>query len=187
MPDLATHLALVVPVVANTATIASAHLSALHTTTSTTVPAVTSSGGAGSLIEHFVLALAVVFGAILLLRYWLLRSGRVTGSPSSSGGRVGPPMAIVGRQPLGKGLSIVVTRVGDKDFLLGVTPQSINLLTEVDATVDLDVDFDQLPTVDGSESQWTALTTRGAPSSARAVPAWMAKLDELRERTVRHN
>jgi flagellar biogenesis protein FliO len=148
----------------------------------TTAPVV----GGASLTEHFVLAIIVVFGAIFALRWWVMRNGRLAGAASGSGARVGPPIALVGRQTLGKGLSIVVARVGDRDFLLGVTPQAVSLLTEVDAALDPDLDLDTLTPVDSSESQWMALATQRDAKAARpAVPAWMAKLDELRERTVR--
>jgi flagellar biogenesis protein FliO len=130
------------------------------------------------LIVRFALAMGVVLGALALLaRLARARLGRlgVGGGPSE-------PLAVLARRQIAKGTSLAVVRAGDKTLLVGVTPSSVTTLAELDPQAFVhaeDRPEEAVPTVPGGH--WKALGWR---ERAPAL-AWMAKLDELRERTIR--
>jgi len=76
-------------------------------------------------LGYLCLLLGVIF-----LAYWLLRRLGVSGMGVQGGG--GSPR-LVGRLMLGQRQSVVVVRHRGRDFLLGVTEQSITPLAEDEA------------------------------------------------------
>jgi flagellar protein FliO/FliZ len=72
---------------------------------------------------NMFLALAVVLGLM-----WLLT--RLVRRPL--GGRGAGATSVLARQPLTRGASVAVVRVGRQAFVLGVTEQSVTLLAEAD-------------------------------------------------------
>ncbi len=128
------------------------------------------------LFVRFLVAMAVVFGGIALLG-GLLR--RRMGPLSLGARRATGAVGVVQRQQLGKGVSLVVVRAGEKDLLIGVTPHSVNLVAEIErAESGVEEEALEQGAVGG---QWTAPLWRGQ----RPAIAWMAMLEQLRERTVR--
>lgn len=78
-------------------------------------------------IFSFVFMLAAV-GLILYLSYVVTRK---LGGSSMTGG-MSKNMRVVDRMFMGRDKSIIVVRVGQKDYLLGVAQNSITLLTELE-------------------------------------------------------
>jgi flagellar protein FliO/FliZ len=72
---------------------------------------------------NMFLALAIVLGLM-----WLLT--RLVRRPL--GGRSAGVMAVLARQPLTRGASVAVVRVGRQAYVLGVTDQHVTLLAEAD-------------------------------------------------------
>ncbi len=98
---------------------------AVAATTSTTVAnAVTAkSVSATSLMFQLVIGLGVVLGII-----WVgarVMRGRMGINASR---RKLAPLAVIGRQPLGKGVQLAVVRAGTQTFLLGVTAHQVTRL-----------------------------------------------------------
>lgn len=81
------------------------------------------------LFLRFLVSMAVVVGLIGIagrtLRRRALRMGGLLG-------RREMPVSVLHRQTLGKGMSVVVVRAAGRGLLLGVTPSSIRVLSEVD-------------------------------------------------------
>jgi flagellar protein FliO/FliZ len=74
-------------------------------------------------------ALRIFFSlAVVLLLMWGL--ARVARRPLS--GRGGGALAVLARQPLTRGASVAVVRVGERAFVVGVTDQNVTLLAEAD-------------------------------------------------------
>jgi flagellar biogenesis protein FliO len=99
-------------------------------------------------------------------------TGRIGGSTRVRPGAVARPVEVVGRTTLGRNSTVTVVRMGDKCFALGVTEQSVSLLTEVD------IDLTPPP----------APTTQ-PPAGTQVVetrPSWRELVESLREKTVRH-
>lgn len=82
----------------------------------------------GSLLQAMI-SLAVVVAAILLLYALLRRLGSRNPLVSAGGGQ------ILGRTYLAPKASLHFVRVGDRVLVVGVTPQQVNLVTEVDAAL----------------------------------------------------
>jgi flagellar protein FliO/FliZ len=72
---------------------------------------------------NMFLALLVVLGLM-----WLL--ARLARRPLS--GRNAGALAVLARQPLTRGASVAVVRVGKQAYVLGVTDQTVTLLAETD-------------------------------------------------------
>jgi flagellar protein FliO/FliZ len=72
---------------------------------------------------NMFLALALVLGLM-----WFL--ARLVRRPL--GGRSAGATAVLARQPLTRGASVAVVRVGGRAFVLGVTDQNVTLLAEAD-------------------------------------------------------
>jgi len=70
-----------------------------------------------------VLALMVVLGLM-----WLL--ARLVRQPLA--GRSAGALSVLARQPLTRGASVAVVRVGKQAYVLGVTEQNVTLLAEAD-------------------------------------------------------
>ncbi len=109
---------------ASTATATAAAKAAVATTSTTVANAVTAkSVSATSLRFQLVIGLGVVLGII-----WVgarIMRGRVGINTSR---RKQAPLAVLGRQPLGKGVQIAVVRAGTETYLLGVTAHQVTRL-----------------------------------------------------------
>ena len=94
------------------------------TTTATTVAAQTAkSVSATSLMFQLVIGLGVVLAIIwVAARIMRGRVGTVTAKKRTA------PLAVIGRQPLGKGVQIAVVRAGTETYLLGVTAHQVTRL-----------------------------------------------------------
>lgn len=86
------------------------------------------------------------------------------------------PIAVLARQPLAKSAFVAVVRVSGRDLLVGVTPQSVTLLTESDHS--LLPDPEQAQEQEAGHRTWPGA---GKPPGS----AWTTLLDQLREMTVR--
>jgi flagellar biosynthetic protein FliO len=166
-----------------------------------------------SLLGRLVVSLTIVLGFLWGLAHFVKRRG-ITGGPRAGGGKArSKPRSIdvLTRQSLGKGQALVTVRLDDRILLLGVTPQSITNLSELDSP-DLDPDGHpaELEAPDGPAalagpdlSVLTAgalLTKRhrlqgrlagtapGAPHQTAGQPhplSWSGRLEHLRSLTVR--
>lgn len=126
------------------------------------------------LLVRLVVALVVVFGLLGIASRVARRRG---GSTSLRYGRRSQ-MEVVSRTGLSKSASVMVVRVGDKELLLGVTPTHVELLVEAEQGALCPLPVSEPPRQGG---RGRAPALRGsAPASA-----WMAMLEQLRERTVR--
>lgn len=120
---------------------------------------------AGSLFFQLVIALAVILGLIAVMAR--VMRGRVGNIRKSNA-----PLAVLGRQTLGKGVQVAIVRAGSDTYVLGVTPHQVSRLgryVEDPATAEL-TSSDDLPALPG-----------GAPALVR----WQSALRQLQERTVR--
>ena len=77
--------------------------------------------------------------AVILVGYWILRrvGPRLGLGPSGKGGA----LRLMGQMGLGPRKQLLVVRFLNKDLLLGVTENSITLLTEVATSHEADTDF----------------------------------------------
>lgn len=74
-------------------------------------------------------ALRIMFSlAVVLLLMWGL--ARLARRPLA--GRSGDALAVLARQPLSRGASVAVVRVGERAYVLGVTDQNVSLLAEAE-------------------------------------------------------
>jgi flagellar protein FliO/FliZ len=75
------------------------------------------------------IALRIFFSlAVVLLLMWGL--ARVARRPLA--GRGGGALSVMARQPLTRGASVAVVRVGERAYVLGVTDQNVSLLAETE-------------------------------------------------------
>lgn len=116
-----------------------------------------------------------------------------------------PPVEVLFRRSLAKGANLTLVKAGDKQYLLGVTEQSVNLLTEIEMTPEpsgpATAGLDQpgppgsgtdLSGLDGLEDidQWrktgrTPVSLDRAATPGQPETAWKLAIHSLRERTVR--
>jgi flagellar biogenesis protein FliO len=143
-----------------------------------------------SLLGRLVASLGGVLGVIWLLARTAQKRGWFAGGTSQA-----KPIRIVARHGLTKTTSLAVVRVGDRELLLGVGTQGVNVLLDEEAGQLLAVTSSTSPTSLATRSKELARTTaqpamategpaaasRFSPSSARTP-----MLDRLRARTVRH-
>lgn len=115
-----------------------------------------------------------------------------------------PAVDVLSRRSLAKGANLVLVRAGGKQYLLGVTEQSVNLLFEVG---DDQASPAALPTSSRRRLDAPGEVTRPSSSIAdlrflepgrtpaplgpatppgQPATAWKLAIDSLRERTVRH-
>jgi flagellar protein FliO/FliZ len=131
-------------------------------------------------------SLALIVGALLLLRHWA-QKGRA-GSPT--------PMRVVSRTSVTRGSVLAVVEVGERRLLVGAAEQSVNLLAELDPAPDLAADtpvrpIAAAPAAPATDRQGlleqlrhtTLTSTRPRPLSDERPR--MAPLDRLRHLTVR--
>ena len=119
----------------------------------------------------------VVFG---LLFVTLRVLGRVYGKKGSSH-TPGASVEVLSRSSLGRNSSVVIVRIADRRLALGVTDQSVQVLTEVAPVEVVDVHSDD----DASDTQTfsTALPARTQGTADR--PSWRDLVESVRDRTVR--
>ncbi|GAB6037803.1 hypothetical protein JCM15519_23620 [Fundidesulfovibrio butyratiphilus] len=94
---------------------------------------VTPSLGLGGAAVQMTLAMLLILG-VILLAYWMLRRFGPKFGLKRPGGAYG--LRLEGHLPLGPKKNIMVVRFLNKLLVLGVTEQSINVLTEVDQNDD---------------------------------------------------
>lgn len=132
-----------------------------------------------SLLFQLVVGLGVVLGVIALVAKVLRgRAGMAIGAARRQG-----VLAVIGRQSLTKGTSVAVVRAGQRVFLLGITPQSVRSLAELDpAELDAQVEGGgPTETYDGANGIVAAFPT----TKQRPTTTWMSTIEQLRELTVR--
>ncbi len=154
---------------------------------------------------------------VVLMVLWVLaqivRKRGLPGSRSHGARAARRQIDVLARQSIGKGQTLVTVRTDDRVLLLGVTPQNITTLGELDPAaygiapgtgevLELEpVSSESVPSSSSSTSSPTSTTSALAAepmsstssntsagtsgTSATAVFSWNQRLDRLRERTVR--
>jgi len=148
------------------------------------------------LLLQLVIGLGVVLGIIAITARMLRRSGRHS-SPGAR--RRDGAIRVVGRQSLGKGVSVALVQVGERAYLLGVTPTTIRPLGETDKDC-LSVSDPALSRGSGHGGEpndlftWgkvgtstalSATTSHKLPAASRSESTWTSAIDHLRELTLR--
>ncbi|MDA8071863.1 MAG: flagellar biosynthetic protein FliO [Actinomycetota bacterium] len=87
---------------------------------------------AGHMLLQLLLGMAVIVGVIVLGTKFARGRRHVLASGGGPGRRRGL-VQVLGRQPLGKGVSVAVVQVGERAYLLGVTSSGVRRLGETDA------------------------------------------------------
>jgi flagellar biosynthetic protein FliO len=130
------------------------------------------------------MAFALLFGrtllalAVVLFLVWamsrLARRGQGGGGFSKRpAAPEGTRLEVLGRKSLSRTASVVIVRAGGRDLVVGVTPQSVSLISEI-----------PVPEVEPTSSDLQVDTPWRAES--RQTPmAWDATISKLRELTVR--
>jgi flagellar protein FliO/FliZ len=121
------------------------------------------------ILLRMVLAMAVVIG-IMYVAARVFRTKMLTTKQKTSGS---VDMEVIARQPLSRAASLVLTHIGSKFLVLGVTDHSVNTITEVDV-VDLK---------DGLNADWT--THSGDELIDRSDSSRKGMIEQLREMTAR--
>jgi flagellar biogenesis protein FliO len=137
-----------------------------------------------SLLAQLVASLGGVLGLIWLLARTAQKRGWMSG-----GNNQAKPIRVVARHGLTKTTSLAVVRVGDRELLLGVGAQGVNVLLDEEAGQLLAVSeapanarvSRRSPAQPAMAAEGTVATSGFSPSSARTP-----MLDRLRARTVRH-
>ena len=112
-------------------------------------------------------ALRIFFSlAVVLLLMWGL--ARVARRPLA--GRGGGALSVLARQPLTRGASVAVVRVGERAFVLGVTDQNVSLLAETEPDA-IEVAAHQ-PHEVREQLSLEALTGSGLRGSALSPSTW---------------
>jgi len=120
----------------------------------------------------------VVFG---LLFVTLRVLGRVYGKKGGRSNAPGASVEVLSRSSLGRNSSVVIVRIADRRLALGVTDQSVQVLTEVAPVEVVDVTSDN---DSGDDSEFsTALPARTQETADR--PSWRDLVESVRDRTVR--
>lgn len=76
------------------------------------------------IIMGFLGIIAVLFLAYYLTRFYAKRFGAVLGHSDN--------IKVIDRVPVGKGSSIAVIELQEKQYMVGITEHSINLITKLD-------------------------------------------------------
>jgi flagellar biogenesis protein FliO len=127
-----------------------------------------------SLLGQLVASLGGVLGLIWLLARTAQKRGWMSGGTNQA-----KPIRVLARHGLTKTTSLAVVRIGDRELLLGIGAQGVNLLLEEEAGLLLAVS--ETSARPAMAADGTAATSGFSPSSARTP-----MLDRLRARTVRH-
>jgi flagellar biogenesis protein FliO len=126
------------------------------------------------LLGRLLPSLALIVGALLLVRRWARRSAGV-GS--------GHALQVLARTGLTRGAVLVIVAVGARRFLVGATDHGVALLSELE---------------EGEGGEFAPLTNPGVDAAGGLVPSratdrraavtsrpWMGLVDRLRAMTVR--
>jgi flagellar biogenesis protein FliO len=116
------------------------------------------------LFVQLFIGLGVILGLIFIV-------GRVLKGRVGLVRKVAAPLAVVGRQPLGKGVQVAIVKAGTETYLLGVTAHQVTRLgryNELDP--DMPVSTDDLPP---------------AGPVGPSGPRWQSALRQVQDRTVR--
>jgi flagellar protein FliO/FliZ len=115
--------------------------------------------------------------SIVLLLVWglsrLARHGQTTNVRRRLGRAGGAEIEVLSKRSLSRTSAIALITVGGRALVVGVTPQSIGLISEIQIS---DLDLDATPAK--NDTPWTA-------GSGQSPTAWDAFISTLRERTVR--
>ncbi|MGD0440436.1 MAG: flagellar biosynthetic protein FliO [Acidimicrobiales bacterium] len=114
--------------------------------------------------------------AVVLLVVWglsrLARRSQGSGFAKRVGAPPGARLEVLGRKPLSRTTSVAIVRVGGRNLVVGVTPQSVTLISEIPAS-ELEP-AGEMP----ADTPWKA-------ESMKTPMAWDATISKLRELTVR--
>jgi flagellar biosynthetic protein FliO len=128
--------------------------------------------GFALLFGRMLLALCVVLFLVWALSR-LARRGQAGGLSKRDGAPERTRLEVLGRKSLSRTASVAIVRVGGRDLVVGVTPQSVTLISEV-----------QTPEPEPAGGELLVDTPWRAES--RQTPmAWDATISKLRELTVR--
>ena len=135
-------------------------------TTSTAKPV-----SATSLLFQLLLGLGVVLGIIWVAAR--IARGRI-GVPGTK--KRNTPLAVLSRQPLGKGVQLAIVKAGAEHYLLGITAHQITRLARYrpDEAAEMIESSDDLPPI-----------TPPGPNGAPAPFRLQSTIRQLQERTLR--
>ena len=115
--------------------------------------------------------------AVVLLVVWglsrLARRSQGSGFAKRVGAPPGARLEVLGRKPLSRTTSVAIVRVGGRNLVVGVTPQSVTLISEIPAS-----ELEPVATELQADTPWKA-------ESMKTPMAWDATISKLRELTVR--
>jgi flagellar biogenesis protein FliO len=139
-----------------------------------------------SLLGQLVASLGGVLGLIWLLARTSQKRGWFSGGTSQV-----KPIRIVARHGLTKTASLAVVRVGDRELLLGIGTQGVNVLLDQEAGPLLAVTSPSRAlarTTSHLPDTQPVMATEGSVAASRfsSSSARTPMLDRLRARTVRH-
>ncbi len=103
----------------------------------------------------------------------LMRRSQNGGLRRRTGAPAGASLEVLGRRSLSRTSAIALVRVGDRKLVLGTTPQSVTLLSELPASEA------------ESTSQQREIDTPWTAESRQTPLAWDAVISKLRERSIR--
>lgn len=141
---------------------------------------------AGSLFLHLIVGLIVVLGLLALATRVVRRSGGLQARRQA-------PLAVLGRQSLGKGASVAVIKAGEEAYLIGVSQHGISRLARMSSTAAAAFTTPAVSRASQRASSPLSLVT-GVAGPRRDDPAqpggaaggtWRSVLSALQERTVR--
>jgi flagellar biogenesis protein FliO len=144
---------------------------------------------AGSLLLQLVVGLGVILGIIALVSR-LLR-GRFT--PGRAMARSKSALTVLGKQTLGKGVSVALVQVAGRAYVIGVTPHGVSRVGEIDPD-ELEEHHPAEPArrpfrlmsgpqlSSGEDTDPVLATTTSGKAPA---PTWTSAIEHLRELTVR--
>ncbi len=131
-------------------------------------------------VLRLLVALVIIVGGLLLVRWWTLRGGGRTRG-----------IDVVARAQVGRSSSLVVVDVAGCRFLVGAAEQSVNLIAELDAEVELGAELakhveESSGASDGSETS-SGLLARSFTSAApkKGEMPRIGVLAQLRRMTTR--
>ena len=139
---------------------------------------------ASSLLVQMVVGLVVIIFLIKMASKFVQgRGGRSLGHKPRSQG-----VTVVGRQSLGKGVQVAVVAAGQRTYLLGVTPQQVTLLGEIDGDEPVssshhDDSAGELQLLPGGNRP--ALSAAASLPADGSLPAWKSAIEQMRVRTAR--
>jgi flagellar protein FliO/FliZ len=117
------------------------------------------------LLVRVAMSLGLVLGMVGIAVWALRRRGAI-----HSRGAADRRLEVIDRRALSKGAHVAVVRLGDDDYLIGVTDQRVELLgTAPVAIADRDDVVVQLPALGQSDDSSTAAGSAGSPGSHRAA------------------